>query len=174
MTQVRDAVREGDTGEAVPFTVRGGRAGDAHELSFHWGEARAPSHVHVLDRYFGELGRGTQGCHVAVWGENGDLVGQLWTRFRNIDPAVADGRTECYMHTMFVMDEYRRRGVARALIESASASAGRFGRSVMVIGVDRSNEYARELYEKWGFKAFYKTNDLRGDLIFLRRRLLEG
>ncbi len=172
MTQVRDTVREGDTGEAVPFAVRGGRPGDAYELSFHWGEARAPSQMHVLDRYLGEVERGIQACQIAVWEENGDLVGQLWTRFRNIDPAIADGRTECYMHTLFVMDEYRRRGVARAMVESASASARRFGRSVLVIGVDRPNEYARELYEKWGFKAFYETNDLRGDLIFLRRRLL--
>ena len=172
MTQIEDAVREGDTGEAAPFVVRAGRPGDAYELSFHWGENRAASQMHVLDRYFGEVDRGVQACQVAVWGANGDLVGQLWTRFRNIDSAIADGRTECYMHTLFVVDEYRCRGVARALVESASASARRFSRSVLVIGVDRPNQYARELYEKWGFKAFYETNDLRGDLIFLRRRLL--
>ena len=41
----------------------------------------------------------------------------------------------------------------------------------MVIGVDRPNQYARKLYEKWGFHRFHETNDLRGDLIFLRRRL---
>ena len=172
MTQVRDAVRESDTGEVSPFIVRDGRPGDAYELSYHWGEVRAPSQMRILDRYFGEVERGIQGCQVAVWQENGDLVGQLWTRFRNVDPAIADGRTECYMHTLFVMEKYRRNGIAHALVESASASAGEFGRSVLVIGVDRPNEYARLLYEKWGFKAFYETNDLRGDLIFLRRRLL--
>ena len=58
MTQIEDAVREGDTGEAAPFAVRAGRAGDAYELSFHWGENRASSQMHVLDRYFGEVERG--------------------------------------------------------------------------------------------------------------------
>ncbi len=172
MTQIRDEVRESDTREAEPFIIRDGRPGDAYELSYHWGEARAPSQMHVLDRYFGEVERGIQACQVAVWQANGDLVGQLWTRFRNIDPAIANGRTECYMHTLFVMDKYRRHGIARALVESASSAAGRFGRPVLVIGVDRPNDYARRLYEKWGFKAFYETNHLRGDLIFLRRRLL--
>lgn len=172
MTQVRDAVRGGDVDGRPPYLIRPGRPGDAYELSYHWGDVRAASQMRVLDRYFDEIGRGVQGCQVAVWQPGGELVGQIWTRYRHIDPAIADGRSQCYMHTLFVLEKYRRHGVARALVETASTAAGRFGRSVLVIGVDRPNEYARQLYEKWGFHVFHETNDLRGDLIFLRRRLL--
>ncbi len=171
MTQVRDAIRGDDTRERPAYLIRPGRPGDSYELSFHWGELRAPSQMRVLDRYFDEVGRGVQGCQVALSQPGRDLVGQVWTRYRNIDPGIADGRTECYVHTLFVMDIYRRQGIARALVEAASTAAGRFGRTVMVIGVDRPNAYARDLYEKWDFHRFHETNDLRGDLIFLRRHL---
>jgi len=171
MTQVRNAVCAGDRSQDAPFIVRNGQFEDAQELSLHWGAARAQSQKQILERYFGEVSLGIQGCQVAVWQSDGALAGQLWTRFHNIDPAIANSRSACYMHTLFVVEEYRRCGVACALVASASALARQFGRSVLVIGVDRPNQYARRLYEAWGFKGFYETNDLRGDLIFLRRGL---
>ena len=171
MTGLRNAVRVGDKGQDEPFSVRNGQFEDAEELSLHWGEARAQSQQRILERYFGEVSLGIQGCQVAVWQSDKALAGQLWTRFHNIDPAIADSRSACYMHTLFVLERYRRHGVARALVISASALARQFRRSVLVIGVDRPNQYARRLYETWGFQVFYETNDLRGDLIFLHRGL---
>jgi ribosomal protein S18 acetylase RimI-like enzyme len=171
MTEVHNAVRVGDPGKDEPFIVRNGQPEDAEELSLHWGDARAQSQQRVLERYFGEVSLGIQGCQVAVCQSDKALVGQLWTRFHNIDPAIADSRSACYMHTLFVLERYRCRGVARALVASASALARHFRRSVLVIGVDRPNQYARRLYETWGFQVFYETNDLRGDLIFLHRGL---
>ena len=72
-------------------------------------------------------------------------------------------RFECYLHTLSVVKKYRRRGIARALTEAASAEAGVRGRRTLIIGVDRPNEYALGLYKKWGFIEFHESSDLRGD-----------
>ena len=65
---------------------------------------------------------------------------------------------------------FRRLGIAEALTRAASSEAEARGADVLTIGVDGPNAYARRLYEKWGFKAYHASTDLRGELVFLRRQ----
>lgn len=169
MTLLRDSRTRLAVPNPLRFVVRNGVPADADELSRFWGEVKRFTYSRTLRRYFEEVERGVQFSHVAEY--EGKLVGQFWTRFTGIDPSIADSRTECYLHTLQVLRPYRRRGIARALTEAASDEARRRGREFLVIGVDRPNIYALSLYEKWGFVAFHQTSDLRGDLIFLRRRV---
>jgi len=75
-----------------------------------------------------------------------------------------------YLHTLVVIPQFRRLGVAEALTRATSDQARESGVEHLTIGVDRPNDYARRLYEKWGFQRYYETFDYRGDLVFLRRR----
>lgn len=169
MTLLRDSRTLPAAPNPLEFSVRPGDLADAEELSKFWGDSRRFAQLRVLRRYFDEAERGIQAVQLAE--HDGQLVGQLWTRFKGIDPAIADERTECYLHTLQVLKAFRRRGIARALTVACSDEARRRGREFLVIGVDRPNTYAMDLYQKWGFTPFYETSDLRGDLIFLRRAI---
>jgi len=95
-------------------------------------------------------------------------------RLRHIDPAIEAGLAVAYVHTLVVMPEFRRLGVAEGLVRSASALAVERGCTHVSIGVDRPNEAARRLYAKWGFERYYESFDLRGDLIFMRREVFDS
>ena len=169
MTTLKRSIPAGQIPNPLDFTIRLGKPSDAEALSEFWGVSRRFSQLRLLRRYFEEVARNIQVVHLAEY--EGRYVGQFWTRYSGIDPEIADGHTGCYLHTLFVPKPYRRRGIARALTEAASKQALRRGRQTLVIGVDRPNEYALTLYEKWGFREFHRANDLRGDLIFLKRGL---
>ncbi len=169
MTLLKDARAPESVPNPLDFTIRLGHSWDAEGLSTFWGPGKRFTQLRLLRRYLDEVERSAQTVHVAEYA--GRYVGQFWTRYSGIDPAVADGRLECYLHTLAVIKKYRRRGIARALTEAASAEARFRGRQTLIIGVDRPNGYALGLYKKWGFREFHESNDLRGDLIFLRRRV---
>ncbi len=155
----------------TPILIREATRSDVGPMSEMWGPERTGAQRRLLQRYFDEQRRAVQAGHVAEF--NGALVGQVWTRFRNIDPRISNGLAAAYMHTLTVVEPFRRLGVAEALTHAASSAASARGHEHIAIGVDRPNEYARRLYEKWGFRAYYETNDLRGELIFLRRHTFE-
>ncbi len=137
-----------------------------------WGLSSAESRRRVLRRYFGEQDEGAQAGLAADF--NGHPVGQLWVRLRRIDPAIEDGLAAAYVHTLVVVREFRRIGVAEGLVRAASNLAAAHGRTHLAIGVDRPNDAARRLYAKWGFRRYHESFDLRGDLIFMRRRVFEA
>ncbi|MBM4435732.1 MAG: GNAT family N-acetyltransferase [Actinobacteria bacterium] len=151
-----------------PVRIRRAVPADLDGLSGQWGPDREESQRRVLRRYFEEQALGIQQGHVADF--NGHCVGQLWTRLRNIDPNIAERQSVVYLHTLVVIPQFRRLGVAEALTRATSDQARESGVEHLTIGVDRPNDYARRLYEKWGFQRYYETFDYRGDLVFLRRR----
>ena len=155
----------------VPVTVRAARVDEMRRLSELWGPAGAASRLRLLRRYFREQTDGVQRGLVADF--NGSPIGQLWVRLRFIDPSIEAGLAVAYVHTLVVMPEFRRLGVAEGLVRSASALATRQGRTHITIGVDRPNEEARRLYAKWGFERYHESFDLRGDLVFMRREAFE-
>ena len=130
----------------TPIEIRPAAAEDLEPMSELWGPERRLTQRRVLRRYFDEQRQNVQSGLVATF--NGTLVAQMWIRHRHLDRGIADGRRAAYLHTLVV---------AR-------------GADVLTIGVDGPNAYARRLYEKWGFKAYHATTDLRGELVFLRRR----
>ena len=156
----------------VPVTVRTARVDEMSRLSELWGPAGKASRVRLLRRYFREQADGVQRGLVADF--NGTSIGQLWVRLRFIDPAIESGLAVAYVHTLIVMPEFRRLGVAEGLVRSASALAAKRGCTHVTIGVDRPNEEARRLYAKWGFERYHESFDLRGDLIFMRRLVFEA
>ena len=156
----------------IPVTVRRARPKEMRRLSELWGPTGRASRLRLLRRYFREQAEGVQRGLVADF--NGNPIGQLWVRLRFIDPAIEAGLAVAYVHTLVVMPEFRRLGVAEGLVRSASALAARRGCTHVSIGVDRPNEAARRLYAKWGFERYYESFDLRGDLVFMRRQVFEA
>ncbi len=69
-------------------------------------------------------------------------------------PLDPDGETRAYLLNVFVEAEYRRRGLARALLERCLAEAR--SRSIRVVSLHASAE-GRQLYEQLGFKT---TNEM--------------
>jgi len=156
----------------VPVTVRAARVDEVRRLGELWGPKGMTSRLRHLRRYFREQADGVQRGLVADF--NGNPIGQLWVRLRHIDPEIEAGLALAYVHTLVVMPEFRRLGIAEGLTRSASALAVKHGCTHIAIGVDRPNENARRLYAKWGFERYHESFDLRGDLVFMRRRVFEA
>ena len=105
----------------VPVTVRAARVDEMRRLCELWGPKGMASRLRHLRRYFREQADGVQRGLVADF--NGNPIGQLWVRLRHIDPAIEAGLPVVYVHTLVVMPEFRRLGVAEGLVRSASALA---------------------------------------------------
>jgi len=69
-----------------------------------------------------------------------------------------------------VQVEYRRRGIAQAMLDRAVAQAHQRGNSAIRLAVDARNRYARRLYEAHGFRQ----TDSRLAYAVLRRRPSSG
>jgi len=164
---VRNELKLSGTLAPQPYTIRTGMPSDASQLAEHWGSGLIANQIEVICRYFGDVDSGDQYSIVAVIDTR--VIGQIWVRLKQMDPNIADAETDCYLHTLFVLEEYRRQGVGKELVGMACEYGKLEGRTSAIIGVDRPNKYAKELYEKWGFEQFSEICDLRGDLIFLRR-----
>ena len=155
-----------------PIITRTVRTEEVHALSAMWNLTGQEARQRALRRYYDEQQNDTQRGLVADF--NGTAVGQLWIRLKHIDPAIEAGQSVGYIHTLVVMPEFRRLGVAEGLIRTASILAQEHGRTHLTIGVDRANNTARRLYMKWGFERYHESFDLRGDLVFLRRPVFES
>lgn len=159
-------MREADS-EAAHAVIRAGSRADLPALAKLWESTTQPDGRFLLRRYFDDVDSGVQGVLVGEVG--GRIQGQIWIRFRGSDPKFSDDRVQCYLHTLFVHPDDRRRGIGLALVLGASRLAREHGRRELVIAVDQPNSYARTLYGKWGFAQFAHLVDLRGDLILMSR-----
>jgi ribosomal protein S18 acetylase RimI-like enzyme len=65
--------------------------------------------------------------------------------------AIWSSGLECYLAELYVVPDRRRRGLGRALMETAIRIARARGADSMDIGVDEPDEAARRLYESLGF-----------------------
>src|SRR6266480_3474251 len=66
-------------------------------------------------------------------------------------PSVVTGARNAYLEELYVVPARRGRGVGRALLDAAMATARREGATNMSIGVDESDAPAQRLYETAGF-----------------------
>src|SRR5262245_29133185 len=85
------------------------------------------------------------GSHVYVArGDDGRVVGfcSFWL--------IAD---EVHINNLAVLPSERRAGIASALLERALHEGARLGSSRATLEVRRSNEAARQLYERFGFRV---------------------
>ncbi len=85
-----------------------------------------------------------------IWEEEGRAVGLV-----NVSPMGLDSKT-WIIGNVAVLPEYRRKGIARELIQAAVALAGQYQVNNLVLEVIAKNMPAVTLYEKKGF-AIYNT-----------------
>lgn len=86
---------------------------------------------------------------VAVDGE--DLVGYVSIEHRASPPVFARGDAG-FVHGLYVVPDYRGRGLASMLFERAREWADERGCVYLSLGVHPDNEPARSVYREWGFE----------------------
>lgn len=106
-------------------------------------EMRALSRTGPLLWLLARLGQGIPGMYGYVWVERGRLVGNV-----TLTPAGYGGGW--MIANVAVLPEYRRRGIARRLMQAALAFVEERG-AFAVLQVDADNEAARDLYAGLGF-----------------------
>src|SRR5436189_4437497 len=121
------------------------------------------------EMYLADLdNRGVSYCFTTQ-SEDGHIVGfcSVWR--------VAE---ELHINNLAVKPEFRRRGVATALLTHALREGARFGAHRATLEVRRSNDAARLLYERFGFtvagiRRGYYSKPIE-DALVLWRESLEG
>lgn len=83
---------------------------------------------------------------------DGYLVGTLTIEWAAEDRHLADGTDIAHISNLVVHPYYRHRGIARGLLTSAERTARTRDFRAMTIGVDEGNIYAREIYERRGYR----------------------
>ena len=83
---------------------------------------------------------------------------------------------ELHVNNLAVAHAYRRRGIATALLTFVLTEGTRLGAHRATLEVRRSNDAARQLYERLGFVAAgvrraYYTNPIEDALVLWRERL---
>jgi [ribosomal protein S18]-alanine N-acetyltransferase len=122
------------------------------------------------EMYLSELAnRGVSYCYLAK-DEAGRAVG-FCSFWRVLD--------ELHINNLAVLPEFRLRGVASALLRHVLAEGARLGATRATLEVRRSNDAARQLYERFGFsiagvRRSYYTNPVEDALILWRDGLAHG
>ncbi|MDE7396413.1 MAG: GNAT family N-acetyltransferase [Muribaculum sp.] len=77
---------------------------------------------------------------------------EMTSRFNKDMSDVSDetDASEMYLDTLAVMPDYRRRGIARQLIDATASRAAAIGKPLGLL-VDKDNDKARQLYTSAGF-----------------------
>lgn len=100
---------------------------------------------------------------------DGYLVATITLEWFSDDPQLGDGQTTAHISNLVVHPCYRRRGIARAAMGAVERAAVERGCSMMTIGVDHGNDYARRLYERRGYTFVRDVIAPWGDIHILRR-----
>ncbi len=101
----------------------------------------------------GEPGVSPRGYFFAVDSATGHEIGTSRAR---ID--VQGGKEIGYIGTVGVLPEYRRRGIAEALVEQTLAYLAEHGVRSATLFVENSNHNARHLYDRLGWHPVYRTD----------------
>jgi len=86
---------------------------------------------------------------------------------------------ELHINNLAVAEPYRRRGIGTALMGYVLKEGARMGAQRATLEVRRSNDAARQLYERLGFSAAgvrpaYYTNPVEDALVLWREQLVDG
>ncbi len=125
----------------------------------------SPGVTILTQRYAALLESGGVAALLAGGGPDG--FAQL--RFR---PSVITGARDAYLEELYVVPARRRRGLGRALLQEAMATARREGATHIDIAVDESDEAAVNLYQSLGFTN--REPGPGGGLMFFYERELES
>lgn len=121
------------------------------ELSAH--------HDDVAQVTFEQLERDTMGSQpwvrVIVATENDALVG-----YAALVPRAKfhSGQRAMDVHHLFVLDDWRSKGVGQVLLDACQDLARDLGCSALTIGTDPDNTHAQAVYERYGFERIEVSN----------------
>ena len=120
-------------------------------------DTRMPTGESIADDYLTEMFmqcRQFSGT-VFVCEKNDKIAGYITVHSQYVSEDIDDGpRKFGYISDVFVVDQFRGRGVGKALLQHAENHAKENGVSEMMIGVLASNKQARSLYHAQGFEEF--------------------
>ncbi len=97
-------------------------------------------------------------CCLAAW-VDGELVGTLEISLRRL-PAIRVWRPEVYISNVAVLPQWRRRGVARRLLQGAEGIVKAWGYSTLYLHVEETNAAARSLYTSLNYEIVHVTPNL--------------
>ncbi len=157
------ALAKGDSGDGLrPINLATDLASLAELLEICFGdtmdeagsavirEMRALSHASALvrmlnrlDRFLGEFQQGY------VWIDEGRLVGNTTVTPANYPRSLGRG---AIIANVAIHPDYRRRGMAQELVETSLDLIRRQGNQFAILNVEQSNDGARRLYERLGFR----------------------
>jgi ribosomal protein S18 acetylase RimI-like enzyme len=106
----------------------------------------------IRARAASELDEFREGARILWLAEaDGAIIATVGLAFRGRDAGLADGVTSANINRLHVVQAWRKRGIASALIATAQAEAKRRGFTTITIEVEDDNVPAIALYEKLGF-----------------------
>ncbi len=94
-----------------------------------------------------------------VWDESGRIVGNATLGLTNSQAGI------WLLSNVAVHPGYRRRGIARALVEMAIQAARKYGGQYLMLQVHGDNLGARQLYERTGFRSLEQVREFIGSPI---------
>lgn len=106
----------------------------------------------VFRANFEDMRRGQRLMLVAA--QEDVLVGQVFVQFNSAERHYADGRHRGYLYALRVRPAWRGQGLGRRLVQAAEAFLVEHGYHTAVIAVAKTNERARRLYLRLGYRIF--------------------
>jgi ribosomal protein S18 acetylase RimI-like enzyme len=83
---------------------------------------------------------------------DGAIVGQVFVQLMSRKGVYADGTSSGYLYAFRVRPEYRNQGIGGELMQAAENALRERAFNRAVIAVAKTNERARNLYEKMGYR----------------------
>ena len=148
------------------FTIRPLQEQDL--LPLEW----AGEYSHFRHKHRTDYERSLKGeIHYLIADVPGFPAGQLIFKTHDPHPEnsyLADGITRGYLFSLRTHKNYRRQGIGRALTLAAEQALIQKGFTLVTICVEKTNAYAKTLYEKWGYQiirdhiGYWSFQDLDG------------
>jgi ribosomal protein S18 acetylase RimI-like enzyme len=159
--------------ETPDVTFRRAKRGDAEGL--HRNVFAGRSFERVTQDLLSDVEKMEQGQMIRIVGEwEGEPICSVQVYYSKDHPLFSH-RAE--MHTVHVSPEYRRKGVAAAMLEHALREARRDQVEMVTVWVDGDNTSALNLYQKCGFSEFgrlrrgIKKSDGFSDYVLMKKDL---
>ena len=144
---------------------------------YEWGDSEAVIAVRRSvgwsgDTVHDQFRRVAEGRRLVLVAEyDGYAVGTVSLEWNSTHYRTIRGQHSAHISNLVVRPTHQRQGIGQALVEAAEEAAHAHGYSVVTIGVDQPNRYARRLYERWGYQWLKDTRQHWGVVHILARRL---
>ena len=109
---------------------------------------------------------------VYIYKINGEFIGEGALVLDAGDPDYTISDKRVYVSRMIVKKEYRNQGIGSDILEFLIKKAKKMGFAEMTIGVDKDNQNALHLYQKFGFdEILFDGSDENGEYLKLMKRI---